>query len=269
MATNKQLKDTNQTVYQVMLSDNSLTANNNVTVKIDPVAFKQQVNELSNLKQIHRKKYVVCNNKKHHHEADPIRDLNDIEKIKSYLLNRPERYKGTNIKYYTYFVCGINNILRVSDISKMKIGDVLKRDGTIKSKFYVIEKKTQKSNTIYINDAMKKAIKEYLETLPHFEYDDYLFPRRGKKNTKKSMSRQSFWNIFNEVKRVFDIDYTLSCHSTRKTFAYQALMKNKEKAAFTLALLQSMFKHSKQTITMKYIGLQADDEKRIYESLCL
>ena len=47
------------------------------------------------------------------------------------------------------------------------------------------------------------------------------------------------------------------------------MMKNKDKAAFMLAILQNMFKHSKQTITMRYIGLQADDERNIYESLCL
>lgn len=267
MATNKQVNGTCPTTYQVMLSDINTESNNNVTVRIDTVALKNQVNELGSLRQKPRKKYVVSNCKKHHYAASPIRDLDDIEKIKSYLLNRPERYRGTNIKYYTYFVCGINNILRISDLSKIKIGDVLKRDGTIKDELNLIEKKTRKTNKIYINKSMKEAISEYLETLPHFELDDYLFSRRG--NPKQPMSRQSFWNILNEVKEVLDLDYTLSCHSTRKTFAYQALMKNKDKHAFTLALLQNMFKHSKQTITMRYIGLQADDEKRIYESLCL
>ena len=267
MSTNKQVKDINQSVYQVMLSDNNLAVDNNVTVKIDPVAFNRQVNELSKIKQKPRKKYVVYNSKRHHYAADPIRNLDDIERIKDYLLNRPERYKGTNIKYYTYFVCGINNILRISDLSKIKIGDILKRDGSIKDEFKIIEKKTHKTNTIYINDSMKKAIKEYLKSLKFFEYDDYLFSRRG--NSKQPMSRQSFWNILNEVKEVLDLDYTLSCHSTRKTFAYQSRMKNKDKAAFMLAILQNMFKHSKQTITMRYIGLQADDEKSIYESLCL
>ena len=267
MSTNKQVKDTNQTVYQIMLSDNNLPVDSRVNVRIDPIAFKEQVNELGNLKYKPRKKYIVCNNKKHHYAADPIRNLDDIEKIKDYLLNRPERYKGTNIKYYTYFVCGINNILRISDLSKIKIGDILKRDGSIKDEFKIIEKKTHKTNTIYINDSMKKAIKEYLSSLKFFEYDDYLFSRRG--NSKQPMSRQSFWNILNEVKDVLDLDYTLSCHSTRKTFAYQSMMKNKDKDAFMLAILQNMFKHSKQTITMRYIGLQADDERNIYESLCL
>lgn len=267
MDTNNQLKGTCHTTYQVMLSDINPDNEDNITVRIDEKALKSQMNELSNLKNKPRKKYRVCNDKQHHYSADPIRNLDDIEKIKSYLLNRPERYRGTNIKYYTYFVCGINNILRISDLSKIKIGDVLKRDGTIKDELNLIEKKTRKTNKIYINKSMKEAISEYLETLPHFDLDDYLFSRRG--NSKQPMSRQSFWNILNEVKEVLDLDYTLSCHSTRKTFAYQALMKNKDKHAFTLALLQNMFKHSKQTITMRYIGLQADDEKRIYESLCL
>ena len=267
MDTNNQLKGTCQTTYQVMLSDIDTDNEDNVTVRIDEKALKSQVNELSNLKNKPRKKYRVCNDKQHHYSADPIRNLDDIEKIKNYLLNRPERYKGTNLKYYTYFVCGINNILRISDLSKIKIGDILKRDGSIKDEFKIIEKKTHKTNTIYINDSMKKAIKEYLSSLKFFEYDDYLFSRRG--NSKQPMSRQSFWNILNEVKEVLDLDYTLSCHSTRKTFAYQSMMKNKDKAAFMLAILQNMFKHSKQTITMRCIGLQADDERNIYESLCL
>ena len=179
------------------------------------------------------------------------KNINQIKNLYYSLLQQ----NGVKICNVVFPLTKCNNKIDYEIIDFMK-------DNNIK---FFIETETSFSHSL----TREKAIKEYLETLPHFEYDDYLFPRRGKKNTKKSMSRQSFWNIFNEVKRVFDIDYTLSCHSTRKTFAYQALMKNKEKAAFTLALLQSMFKHSKQTITMKYIGLQADDEKRIYESLCL
>ena len=87
MDTNNQLKGTCQTTYQVMLSDIDIDNEDNVTVRIDEKALKSQVNELSNLKKKPRKKYRVCNDKHHHYSADPIRNLDDIEKIKKLLEN--------------------------------------------------------------------------------------------------------------------------------------------------------------------------------------
>ena len=270
MATNK----TYQVTLDTVVSDETSNEFESAVVRIDTDTLHKQLDELkvksdpenSLIKSKHKK--VLTNSNKTHHAASPIRDMQDIKEIKEYILNRPERYKGTNMKYYTYFVCGINNVLRISDMSELKFKDVLHEDGSFKSQFTVdAEKKTHKSNTIYINQSMKDALTEYMNSLGSYEMDDYIFHQRG--NRKAHLSRQSFWNILNEIKTSLDLDYTLSCHSTRKTFVYQSLMKNKDKYVYILTLLQRMLNHSKQETTIRYCGLEEDDKKEVYNTLCL
>lgn len=98
---------------------------NDTVVKIDTDGLHKQLKELgvkrktqNTLIQSKHKKELTNPNKSHT-AASPIRSLEEIDEIKEYLLNRPERYKGTNIKYYTYFVMAINNVLRISDLSQI------------------------------------------------------------------------------------------------------------------------------------------------------
>lgn len=247
--------------------------NTNTVVKIDTDGLHKQLSELGVKSETqntlipskHRKE--LTNPNKSHTAASPIRSLEEIDEIKEYLLNRPERYKGTNIKYYTYFVMAINNVLRISDLSQIRIGDLLHTDGSLKDKITLTEKKTGKTNTIYLNDSIKSVIPNYLRSLGVYSREDYLFSPRGKSD--KPMSRQAFWNILNEIKNALDLDYTLSCHSTRKTFVYQSLMKNKDKYVYILTLLQRMLNHSKQETTIRYCGLEEDDKREVYNTLCL
>ena len=63
--------------------------------------------------------------------VEPIRDVGDIEKMKSYLL-------ASNYRDYLLFVLGINTGLRISDLLKLKVSD-------IRGKFHIVvtEKKTR------------------------------------------------------------------------------------------------------------------------------
>ena len=122
-------------------------------VKIDTDGLHKQLSELgvksetqnTLIKSKHKKELINPN--KSHTAASPIRSLEDIDVMKEYLLNRPERYKGTNIKYYTYFVMAINNVLRISDLSQIRIGDLLHTDGSLKDKITLTEKKTGKTKS--------------------------------------------------------------------------------------------------------------------------
>ena len=261
-----------QGTLDIITCDKPIESTNTV-VKIDTDGLHKQLSELGVKREYQntlipsKHKKGLINPNKSHSAASPIRSLEEIDEMKEYLLNRPERYKGTNIKYYTYFVMAINNVLRISDLSQIRIGDLLHTDGSLKDKITLTEKKTGKTNTIYLNDSIKSVIPNYLRSLGVYSREDYLFSPRGKSD--KPMSRQSFWNILNEIKNALDLGYTLSCHSTRKTFVYQSLMKNKDKYVYILTLLQRMLNHSKQETTIRYCGLEEDDKREVYNTLCL
>lgn len=55
------------------------------------------------------------------------------------------------------------------------------------------------------------------------------------------------------------IDGTISCHSLRKTFGYQAWKEGAEPA-----LLMAVFNHSSYNITKRYLCIDQDDKDELF-----
>ncbi len=82
--------------------------------------------------------------------VQPIRDPEKIQKIKEYL-------KENNERNYILFVMGINTGLRISDILKLKIGDLKG------SHISMREKKKGKQKRIQLTPALKRELRWYIE----------------------------------------------------------------------------------------------------------
>ncbi|MGX5576555.1 tyrosine-type recombinase/integrase, partial [Bacillus toyonensis] len=89
--------------------------------------------------------------------VQPIRDPEQIKQIKEYL-------KEKNARNYILFVMGINTGLRISDILKLKVGDV---QG---SHISMREMKTGKQKRIQITSALKRELKWFSEGREIGEY---------------------------------------------------------------------------------------------------
>jgi integrase len=89
--------------------------------------------------------------------VQPIRDSEKVEAIKKYL-------KEHNERNYLLFLIGINTGLRISDILKLKVGDV---KGTHIS---IREKKTGKQKRIRITPSLKRELNRYIEGKKDDEY---------------------------------------------------------------------------------------------------
>ena len=83
------------------------------------------------------------------HIAEPIKSKKDIKAVEQYL-------KEHNERDYVIWVLGLNSGLRVSDIVGLNVSDVVD-----KTHITIIEKKTQKRKSFYINDKLKKVLKSY------------------------------------------------------------------------------------------------------------
>ena len=80
--------------------------------------------------------------------VDPIRADKDIKKVKRLLKD--------NTRDLLLFTMGINNGLRISDLLKLKVGDV--RDIKPGQTFKVKETKTGKMNILMINKSVHKVL---------------------------------------------------------------------------------------------------------------
>ena len=176
--------------------------------------------------------------------VDPIRSEKDIKKIKRLLKDRP--------RDLLLFTMGINNGLRISDILKLKVGDVryVATGETIKIK----EKKTGKNNVLMVNKSVHKILAEYLEEVKP-EDEDYLF--RSRNGDNRPLTRETVHKMIKEWTRSLKGNY--GTHTLRKTFGYI----QRTKYAVSFEVLCKRFGHSSPSITMRYLGIDDKEVKGI------
>lgn len=203
------------------------------------------------------------------HTAEPIKNLDDIERFSKYLISNG-RYRDNML-----FIVGINFGLRVSDLLQLRFTQLINDDLSFKTTFPILEKKTKNTRKVRrnryltINDAVMDAVTLYLEHT-QCKLDDYMFRSESNRgsNINKPMSRMSVDRILKEVASTLHLDIKIATHTMRKTFAYhQMLMSNNNPRK--LLLLQKMFGHSSVAQTLDYIGITGEEIEEAYMNLNL
>lgn len=204
------------------------------------------------------------------HAAQPIKSMDDIDNISSYLI-KAGRYRDNML-----FVVGINVGLRVSDLRMLRFGDLINADLTFKESFPVFEKKTRntrkrKTNRyIVINEAVIDAVTLYLTNTSGVSLSDYMFRSESNRggNKNEPLSIKSIDRILKGIAKDLGIHTRMSTHTLRKTFAYWTMVMGGNDQR-QLLLLQKMFNHSSPAQTLTYIGLDKDEMAKAYKSLNL
>lgn len=183
--------------------------------------------------------------------VEPIRDRKKIEGMKKLL-------RGSNLRDYALFTLGINSGLRVSDLLKLRVSDVLDEKGRVKDRITIREKKTGKTKTFPFSDTVIKALKEYFE---ESHPETALFPSR---KGGESITRQHAYRIINEAARTVGIQDKIGTHTLRKTFGYHAYI-----AGVDVTRIQALLNHSSPKETLRYIGITQDELDDVYLNLNL
>lgn len=212
------------------------------------------------------------------HTSEPIKSLEDINRITSYLISQ-ERWRDNML-----FIVGINLGLRVSDLLRLRFSHMINDDFTFKDRFPLLEKKTRntrkvkKNRYLTINTAVVDAVTLYLEHTPGVKLSDYLFrsesnggnyngDRREEKNNIP-LSRCSVDRILKGVAKDLNLDCKVSTHTLRKTFAYHQMVMSGNSQR-KLLVLQKMFGHSSAAQTLDYIGITREEIDDAYRGLNL
>lgn len=204
------------------------------------------------------------------HSAEPIKRLEDIEKISDWCISHG-KYRDNML-----FIVGINFGLRVSDLRMLRFCNLINENMTFKETFAVFEKKTRntrkkkKNRYVTVNQAVREAVTLYLEHTPNVSLSDYMFRSCSNNSFEKNqpLDPTSINRMMKMFKRELDLPMRLSTHSLRKTFGYhQMVMSNNDPRK--LILLQKMFGHRSLLQTIDYIGYTEDEIAAAYRSLNL
>lgn len=176
-------------------------------------------------------------------KVEPIRELDDIDRMKNYLKSKSERN-------YILFLVGIYSGLRVSDIVPLQVKHVSQDRIEIK------EKKTGKIRKFAVNPELRKALNRYIKE-NHLESYDYLFPSRKKVGgdgvSIKHIGRVAVYQFLNDAAEHSGLKH-IGTHSMRKTFGYHHYKQNGN-----IAILMQILNHSAPDITLDYIGYNQDE----------
>lgn len=178
--------------------------------------------------------------------VDPIKDIDKIIAIKNNLQQR-------SIRDLLLFVLGINTGIRVHDLLSLKINDIW--DGTqIKEFLHVCDSKNGENKGHFINNQVRTVLQKYLASREFIE-SDYLF--KSKKDDLP-ITRQQAYRIINHAAKDVGITGKIGTHTLRKTFGYHAYRKG-----IAISILMSIFNHQTHAETLRYIGIEKNEEQLI------
>jgi integrase len=176
--------------------------------------------------------------------VNPIKDIEDIWTMKRILREHSQRD-------LLFFVLGINTGIRISDLLSLKVNDVW--DGKAMKEFiYIDDESSGEKKAFFLNKSVERELKIYL-SLDHFEPEDYLF--KSKKNNQP-ITRQQAYRIVNQAGRDAGIPGKIGTHTLRKTFGYHAYRKG-----IAISILSKIFNHHSSTETLRYIGIDKNEEQ--------
>ena len=189
--------------------------------------------------------------------TEPIRDSKELKEFVSYYKIR--QYQPRN---YCMIILGLNTALRISDILNLTWDKVIDFDNYgLLTHISITEAKTGKSQSIVINDTLRKALIELKNTWDAISPEQYLFSVVGKPSMH--ISRVQAYRIIKEAANNTIADSShIGCHSLRKTFGYFAF-----KNGANPVLLMSIYNHSSFEITKRYLGITQDEKDNVYLSI--
>ena len=195
--------------------------------------------------------------------ADPFRSPMDFQAVANYL-----RGHGQNrLRNYMLIIVGTTLGLRCGDLLRLKVGDVWdSQRGAVRSHVILIEDKTNKRSVNVLTESARKAISDYLKGVYKDEIfvDDPLFcsRQRGADGKRRALDYTQVWRILTEAAKKTHVAGHIGTHSMRKTYGYSANKTMAEQgvpSAVVMETLQAKYKHSSQSTTLRYIGLEQDN----------
>lgn len=88
--------------------------------------------------------------------VEPIKERKRVDSLLTYL-------KGKNERDWLLAKFQLNTGLRISDVVKVKVSDLLTENMSFKDYFVLQEQKTYKEKKIKLNDSLKKSLKDYIK----------------------------------------------------------------------------------------------------------
>jgi integrase len=169
-------------------------------------------------------------------KVEPIRNMCDINKMKSYL-------RTSNQRNYLLFVIGINTGIKSNKMLSLKLKDVVDSEYTIKEYMEI------DGDEYFINETINLAIKEYIDE-KDLGLDSYLFESQ---KTKVPINRSHLYKILKKTVVECGINIHIGNETLRKTYGYHYYFKTGD-----VKHLKDIYKQASKKALFDYLGIDSD-----------
>lgn len=206
-------------------------------------------------------------------KSESFKTVDDFQKVRDYLTSRD--YRGENeknscswikLRNLLMLVMGCTTALRISDLLNLVVCQVVNPDGSIaETVLPVQEQKTDKKNDdIPLVDDVRAILWAYLNSLPSYKMDDYLFRSRKKnKHGEYVITPQQAYRIITEAAKEVGLPYHIGTHTMRKTFGTWGYEMHPEE----IGVIQHTLNHSTPQQTLVYIDSMAKRRRALTQEL--
>lgn len=201
----------------------------------------------------------------------PIKDDEDFKKFIGYFRRRiaeatTPKKRLAALRNYAIIMMGFTTGLRCSDIICRKWSDVYKPNWTFRSAIVCKQQKTGKYGEFFLTDTVTEAIEAYRAEMCSVDYDGYMFPAMHKTAPSPYLDRHTAWKMVKTAAAECGFEINVGTHSLRKTFGYKGMVAH-QGDAFFLATLMRIFGHSSEEITIRYCGLEEEENQKVFNSI--
>lgn len=168
-------------------------------------------------------------------------------------------YKDGNYRMSLLVACGSFFGLRISDLLSLTWNQILE------DSFSLNEKRTGRHREIRVNAGVREHIRACYNSLGIRNPEEKCF--LNKYGGVISIQRVNV--ILKEIKAKYGLIGVkhFSTHSFRKTFGHKVVAMAGENSEMALIKLSELFNHSNTAITRRYLGLQQQELREVYDSL--
>jgi integrase len=179
----------------------------------------------------------------------PIREKEHVQAIAQHYIDE-NKYRN-----HALFVLGVHSALRISDLLKLRWGDVYNFENNhILTHINLTEQKTGKTTCIALEKETMRALWLYFIHIDKPAPDMPIFINA---RTGKAISRVQGYRIIRGGGEAVNLPYRISCHSLRKTFGYHAW-----NSGVPVPVVLEIFNHSSISITRRYLGVTQDEKDK-------
>lgn len=175
----------------------------------------------------------------------PIRDQNKILGIKKRL--REQKHP----RDYLLFVMGINLALRISDLTALKIGDLINDKGEPADSLDLRVGKTNREQVIELNETVRDAIAYYLKKTKASDPSKFVFTAYRTGNRLNRVRAHQLTKNWCEGVGLYG---KYGTHTLRKTWGFMA-----RQSGIDLSIISEKLGHLNNQVTRRYLCLSQQE----------